>query len=100
MKRSWVAFNFLDRDNHAPVGYKEITYHLIFYVRMDLNSKARYVAGGHITNPPFSMTYAIVVSSDSLHLAFLIVALNYLDILSGDIQNAYLNAPTKDKVFF
>ena len=67
---------------------------------MDLTRKARYVAGGHTTNPPLSMTYASVVSCDSVRLDFLIVLLNDLDTLAGDIQNSYLNAPTKEKTFF
>ena len=41
------------------------------------------------------MTYESVISRDSVRLAFLIAKLNDLDILSGDIQNAYLNALTK-----
>ena len=100
MKNSRVAFNFLDRYNHALVGYKEITCHLIFDVKMDPTRKARYLAGGYLAYPPLSMTYAIMVSLDSVCLTSLIASLNYLDILSGDIQNAYLNALTKEKVFF
>ena len=62
MKNSTVAFNFLDRDNHAPVDDKEITFHRIFNVKMELTRKSRYVAGGYLTGPDFSMTYASVVS--------------------------------------
>ena len=100
MKNSRVSLNSIDRDNHAPVGYKEIKCHLIFDVKMDLTRKARYVAEGHITNPTLSKTYASVVSCDSVRLNFLIAALHDLYILAGDIQNAYLKYPTKEKVFF
>jgi hypothetical protein len=65
---------------------------------MDFTRKARFVAGGHVTDPPTSITYSSVVARDSVRLAFLIAALNDLDILSADIGNAYLNAPTKEKV--
>ena len=95
MKNSRVTLNFLDRYDHVPVGYKEITCHFIFDVKMDLTRKARYVAGGHITNPPLSMTYASVVSFDSVRLDFLIVALHDLYILAGDVHNAHSNAPKK-----
>ena len=95
-----ITFNFLEKDDHAPVGYKLITFHLIFDAKIDHTRKAKYVAGGHITNRPSSMTYSSVVIRNSVRLASLIAALNYLDILAGDIQNAYLNAPTKYKVFF
>ena len=40
-----------------------------------------------------------MVSHDIVRIFFLIVELNDLDILSGDMQNAYLNAPTKEKLF-
>ena len=58
------------------------------------------MSGGNLNHPPMSMTYASVVSRDSVHLAFLILTLNYLDILSCDIQDVYLNTLSKDEVFF
>ena len=94
MNNSRVDFNSVDRDNHASVGNKEITCHVIFDVKMDLTRKSRYVAVGHITNLPSFMTYVSLVSRDSVCLAFLIIALNGLDILAGDINNAHLNSPT------
>ena len=100
MKNSRVAFEILNLDDSPPVGSKKITCHLIFDVKMDLTRKARYVAGGHLTDPPASLTYASVVSRESVRIAFLIAALNDLDILAGDVQNAYLNAPTTEKVHF
>ena len=45
-----------------------------------------------MADSPFSMTYTRVVSRD-------IAALNDLEILAGDIQNDYLKAPNKKKVF-
>ena len=71
-----------------------------FEIKMDLCRKARYVAGGHLTDPPTSMTYSTVVSRESVRIAFLIAALNNMEILAGDIQNAYLNAPTSEKLYF
>jgi hypothetical protein len=82
----------------APLGSKWIPCHMIFNLKMDFTRKARFVAGDHVTDPPTSITYSSVVAHDSVHLAFLIATLNDLDILSADIGNAYLNAPTKEKV--
>ena len=48
---------------------------------------------------PASITYSSVVSCDSVRIAFLIAALNNLDIMSADISNAYLNAPNKEKIW-
>ena len=69
-----------------------------FDVKMDLTRKARYVAGGHLTDPPSSMIYASVVGRETVRIAFLITSLNHLKILPVDIQNAYLNAHTKEKI--
>jgi hypothetical protein len=71
---------------------------MIFDVKMDFTRKARFVAGGHVTDPPTSITYSSVVAHDSVHLAFMIASLNNLQILSADIGNAYLNAYTKERV--
>ena len=87
-----IAFKFLDKGDPPPVGYTQIRCHIIFDIKMDLTRKARFVAGGHMTDPPSSMTYASVVSRDSVRIALLLAALNECDILAGDIGNAYLNA--------
>ena len=44
--------------------------------------------------------FSIVVTRDSIWIAFLVAALNDLDILAADVQDAYLNAPTKEKYWF
>ena len=67
---------------------------------MNLTRKARFVAGGHLTNPPTSMTYASVVSRESVRISFLLAALNNLEILAGGVGNAYLNAITTEKVYY
>jgi hypothetical protein len=67
---------------------------------MDFTRKARFVVGGHMTEAPSSITYSSVVSRESVKIAFLIAALNDLDIMSCDIGNAYLNAPCKEKIWF
>ena len=100
MKNSRVAFKLLERGEKPPVGHKEITCHIIFDLKLDMTRKARYVAGGHLTDVPSSMTYSSVVSRDTVRIGFLVAALNDLDILAGDIQNAFLEAPTKEKIFF
>lgn len=100
MENNRIAFELLQRGEMPPPGYKKIRCHMNFEVKMDLRRKARYVAGGHLTDPPTTMTYSTVVSRESVRIAFLIAALNNLEILAGDIQNAYLNAPTEEKLYF
>jgi hypothetical protein len=57
------------------------------------------VAGGHISDVPKESVYASVVSRDSLRLAFMLVSLKDLKVLVGDVQNAYLNAPTEERCY-
>lgn len=98
MRKVEMAFEFLE-DDQIPIGYKEIKCHLIFDIKMDLTRKARHVAGGHKTDEPKESTFSSVVSRDSVSLAFTIAALNDLEVLSADVQNAYLNAPTKERMW-
>jgi hypothetical protein len=82
------------------VGYQRIRCHMIFDIKMDdLIRKARFVAGGHMTETPTSITYSSVVSRESVRIAFLLAALNNLDILVADVGNAYLNADCKEKIW-
>jgi hypothetical protein len=93
------VIEILPVDSRPPVGYKKIPCHLIFDIKMDFTRKVLFVAGGHITDPPSTMTYASVVSRESIRIGFLAAALNDLHILSADIQGAYLNAPCREKVY-
>ena len=100
MKNVEVAFKFLDDGTHIPIGFKKITCHLIFDVKFDLTRKARYVGGGHLTKVSASLSYSSVVSRDSVRIMFLIAALNDLEVKMCDIGNAYLNAETRERLWF
>ena len=67
---------------------------------MDLMRKARYIAAGHLTDTPSSMNYASVVGQETFRIEFLVTAINDRNILAVDIYNAYLNAETKENIFF
>jgi hypothetical protein len=75
-----------------PPGYQKITCLMIFSVKMGENfrRKAHFVAYGHKTKTPAAMTYSLVMSRDSVCIALMIAALNDLNIMACDIQNAYL----------
>jgi hypothetical protein len=98
MTNNSSAFKFLEQGESVPIGSTWIPCHMVFDVKVDLTRKARFVAGGHWTDPPSQSTYLTVVSRDSVRIAFLIAALNDIEILSADIGNVYLNAPTKERV--
>ena len=94
-----IAFRLLEEGEKPPAGSKEIPYHIIFDVKLDLTRKARLVAGGHKNKSvPTFTTFSTVASRDSVRLMFLIAALNDLNLLSADIGNAYLNAKCRERV--
>jgi hypothetical protein len=43
------------------ISYQEIGCHMVFDIKMDFSQKAIFVAGGHTTEAPTSMTYSSVV---------------------------------------
>ncbi len=93
-----------DDDPKDLVGYQEITGHMILFdVKLGENfrRKARFVADGQKrTNTPTSVTYSTVVSRDcSVRICLTLAALNDLDVLAADIENAYLTAPCCEKVW-
>ena len=99
MKNVMITFEFSE-DDRIPIGHKEISVHMVFDVKITLQRKARLVADGHKV-PELSKehTYSSVPSRDSVRIFFLIAALNNLNVLSADVQNAYLTAPIKEKYY-
>ncbi len=57
------------------------------------------MAGGHWIEAPATITYASVVSCDNVCLALTIASMNDLKVKVGDVLNAYINAPVKEKVW-
>ncbi len=100
MKEVRIAFNILPDGCSAPIGYQKIPCHMIFDVKMeDFRQKARLVAGGHLTQAPATITYASVVSRETVRLALTFASLNDLEVKVGDVLNAYITAPVKEKVW-
>ena len=101
MKNNRIAFEEFDGDVEKLMGYKKITGHLVFDVKLGENfrRKARYCADGHKTEAPAALTYSTVVSRDSVRILLMIAALNGLDLQCADIQNAFLTAPAIEKCY-
>jgi hypothetical protein len=99
MKNVRIAFDEHHGDVEKLVGYEEITGHLVFDVKLGENfrRKARFCADGHKTKAPAAVTYSTVVGRDSVRILLTIAALNDLDVLGGDVQNAFLQAPNREK---
>ncbi|KAI2500399.1 Reverse transcriptase (RNA-dependent DNA polymerase) [Fragilaria crotonensis] len=100
MSKVRVAFQIMNDDELPPPTYQEIRCHLVFDVKMEnFQRKARLVAGGHMTETPGSVTYASVVSRESVRIALTLAALNDLEVKTADIENAYLTAPVGEKIW-
>jgi ribosomal protein L31E len=100
MRNVQVAFD-IQEDGKVPVNYTQIECHMVFDIKLDtLVRKARFVAGGHKTGLPKDSMYSSVVLRDMVRLFFLIVALNDVNILTCNVQDVYVNAKTKEKVWF
>jgi hypothetical protein len=98
MKNNTVAFKILEDSEQAPVGSQWIPFHMIFDVKCDLTRKVQFIARGHWAEAPTQLTYSLAVMQISVRIAFLIAALNDIEILAADIGNAYLQAPAREKV--
>ena len=59
-----VAFKVLDKGQQAPNGWKKVTGHLVWDVKMDFMRKARWVVNGHKMPDPVGSTFAGVVSRE------------------------------------
>ena len=101
MKTVRPALEVRDGEEKDLVGFTRITGYIIYTVKLGKNfkRKARYVVDGYKTDPPSTLTYASVVSRDSVRLFFLIASLNGLDAAYCDIEGAYSNADCREKVY-
>jgi hypothetical protein len=100
MREVRIAFNILPDGRSAPIGYQKIPCHMIFDMKMeDFQQKTRLVAGSHQTKAPATITYASVVSRETVRLALTFASLNDLEVKVGDVLNAYITAPVKEKVW-
>jgi hypothetical protein len=85
---------------HYLVGYQEIKCHMVFDIKVEnLVRKVRFVAGGHTTETPATMTYSSVVSRDSVCIAFLLASVEGLKVWAADVVSAYLNANCHEKIW-
>jgi hypothetical protein len=76
------ALDSIDGNVDDYIGYQCITGHLIFDIKPSegFRRKAQYVAAGHKTRSPASITYSSVVARDSVRIILRIAALNGLDM--------------------
>ena len=97
MKQVAVAFEILETNDKALIGWERSSGHLVFDVNMDFAPKDRWVKDGHKKTEPALSTFSGVVSRESVIIALTYSALNGIDVTACDIRNAYLQAPSSEK---
>ena len=84
-----------------PVGYQSFCCHLIFDKQEDFHCKAWLVSGRYTTDAPATITYASVISRETvcICIALLLAEFIYLEGKKADIENAYITAPCSEKIW-
>ena len=72
----------------------------VFDVKADGKRNGRLVARGDMTLEPEEAVYSSVASLRSLRILVFLAQLNGLEIMQGDIGNAYLESYMQEKVYF
>ncbi|KAL7474093.1 hypothetical protein ACHAW6_000086 [Cyclotella cf. meneghiniana] len=72
MKNVRDAFDILADGIAPPPDHQYMRCHMIFDVKMeDFHCKARLVAGGHMTKAPTTLTFASIMSRETVHIVLL-----------------------------
>ena len=79
--------------------YQKTTLMMIMNVKQDLRHKCRIVAGGHLVDALHHNIYSTTVKSISVKILQVISHKANLNIMCGDIGNAYVNTFTNKKVY-
>ena len=99
IKNVKVAFKILYDGEMAPRDHQFVKCHMIFYIKMEkFRRKARLVAGGNMTTTPAAVTYASFVSRKTVCIALTLANLNDMEVKCGDVLNAYITTPVKEKI--
>jgi len=93
------ALKILEQNEKIPPVYKYIDLLTIFDVKMDLTRKVRICARGDQIDTSPDVTYASVVTRESIRIGFVLASLNDVNILTVDVAGAYLNASCAEKVY-
>jgi len=95
----YETFKILPHGERAPTDHKRVLLHLVFDVKHDGRRKACLVAVGHVTDPGNEEVYSSVVAPEGARLVMFLADYNGLDIMCGDVGNAFLNGVTQEKIW-
>ena len=93
------CFDFKPPGFKPPSDFQYCRLHFVYDVKNDLRYKARLVCNGSQVDPRGLSTRATVVKTVSVRLLDVIAAAQNLEVLTGDIGNAFIQAHTKEKIY-
>ena len=97
MENVRVVFEVLPGQKSVPIGHQFVQCHMVFDIKMDnFRQKGRLVTRGHMPKAPATIMYASIVSRETVRIALMIAPLNDLEVKSGEILNAYVQAPVRE----
>ena len=94
------TFHDLGPGGLPGMEYKKIKIRFVFDVKADGRRKGRLVARGDMTPEPNEAVYSSVSTLCSLRIVIFLAELNGLNLMQGDVGNAYLESYTQEKVYF
>ena len=97
---SYKTFRDLGPGGLPGTEYKKIKIRFVFDVKADGRRKERLVARGDMTPEPDEAVYSSVATLRSLRIVIFLAELNGLNLMQGDVSNAYLESYTQEKVYF
>ena len=93
------CFEFKSPEFKPSDEYQYCRLHFVYGIKPDLRYKARLVCDGSRVDPPGLSTRATVVKGISVRLLDIIADSQSLEVLCGDIGNAFIQANNKEKIF-
>ena len=97
---SYKTFRDLGPRGLPGTEYKKIKIRFVFDVKADGRRKGTLVSRGGMTPEPDEAVYSSVATLRSLRIVIFLAELNGLNLMQGDVGNAYLESYTQDKVYF
>ena len=95
-----MAFKVTPDEKSVPIGHKLVLCHMVFDVKTeDFGCKARLVAGCHIIEALATITYASIMSGETVGIALMIAALDDLEVSFCGILNVYVEASVTEKAW-
>ena len=97
---SYKSFHNIGIGVSPGADFKKTKVKFIFDCKADGRRKGRLVARGDMTPEPEESVYSSVATLHSLCIVVFLAELNGLNLMQGDIRNAYLESYTQEKVYF